>query len=72
MAECECLPECLFFNNGMAGIPAAADMFNKKYCRGDFQQGARHRVFTSPGRDQVPDDLFRDNRERAEKIMAVK
>ena len=69
MADCECLPKCLFFNDQMANMPAISEMFKKKYCNGDFSQCARYMVFKAVGKEKVPNDLFPNNTDGAEKTI---
>lgn len=71
MAECECLSKCLFFNDKMADMPAMAESMKRRYCMGDSTQCARHMVLVAKGRENVPADLFPNNIERANKILAV-
>jgi hypothetical protein len=70
MAECECLVKCLFFNDRMQNIPAVANMLKDKYCHGNSSECARYMVFKSLGRERVPGDLFPNQVDRAEKIIA--
>jgi hypothetical protein len=71
MADCECLPKCPFFNDRMADMPALAGMMKKKYCLNDNDTCARHIVFAALGSENVPDDLFPSQIDRARKIVAV-
>ena len=72
MADCECLPRCPFFNDKMAKMPTIAGFFKQKLCKGDFAQCARYRVFKGKGRESVPTDLYPDQVERAEALLAGK
>ncbi|GAB1482046.1 hypothetical protein MASR2M78_08610 [Treponema sp.] len=58
MADCECLPRCIFFNDKMANKPATSQVMKKKYCLGDSANCARHMVFKAVGGPNVPADLF--------------
>ena len=70
MAECECLPACLFFNDKMANMPTIAEMMKDELCRGDNTQCARHMVFLALGREKVPADLWPRQVDEAKKIIA--
>jgi hypothetical protein len=69
MADCECLPGCLFFNNKMTDMPVTADRLKNHYCKGDNSDCARHMVVVAKGKTAVPVDLFPQNIERARAIL---
>lgn len=69
MADCECLPQCPFFNDLLADTPATADMMKKRYCRGAFEKCARYKVFKAKGREFVPKNLFPNMTDKAEQII---
>lgn len=68
MPECEKLKKCLFFNDQMAGMPAMADMYKNRYCRGDKTKCARY-MLASRGLP-VPDDLYPNQVNRASELLA--
>jgi hypothetical protein len=70
MAECTLLAKCLFFNDKMASMPAAADMMKKKFCLKDSATCSRFMVCSALGREAVPTDLFPNHVERAQSIIA--
>ncbi len=70
MSECECVPRCIFFNDKMQDKPATAEMMKNRYCRGNFDACARHRVFKVLGGSCVPSDMFPTQAERADQILA--
>ncbi len=70
MEGCECLPRCIFFNDKMQDKPATADMMKKRYCLGNSDLCARHKVFKVLGGAKVPGDMFPNQLDRAEKILA--
>lgn len=72
MANCELLEMCIFFNNHMANMPSTSDVFKKIYCQGDFSKCARHMIVDALGRGTVPSDLFPNQVERANAIIAEK
>jgi hypothetical protein len=71
MAECECLPKCLFFNDKMADMPTMAESMKKRYCLGDSTHCARHMVLLAKGRENVPVDLFPNNEVRANALISA-
>lgn len=70
MAECECLSGCPFFNDKMTANPGLTDMYKKKYCLGNNEQCARHMVFEKLGKGNVPGDLYPNQRDKVEDILA--
>ncbi len=69
MADCICLPSCIFFNDKMENMHAMAQMYKTKYCLEDSSKCARHMVFDKKGKDFVPKDLFPNQIERAKEII---
>jgi hypothetical protein len=69
MAECVCLPKCIFFNDKMAGMPTTAQRMKQKFCTGNSSDCARYMVFEKLGRDKVPGDLFPHQKERALELI---
>jgi hypothetical protein len=55
---CECLSNCLFFNDKMANMPATSEIYKNNYCKKDSSYCARYKVFKALGKDNVPKDLF--------------
>lgn len=70
MSECECLPKCPFFHDKMDNMPAMADIFKHRYCMGDNLSCARHRVFEVLGRGEVPTDMFPNDVQYADTLLA--
>lgn len=70
MADCECLAGCPFFNDKMQNMPALANIMKNRYCHDDFAHCARHMIFEKLGKEAVPMDLFPNQTDRAEKILA--
>jgi hypothetical protein len=70
MSDCTLLAKCIFFNDKMASMPAAADMMKKKFCLKDSSTCARYMVCTTMGREFVPADLFPNSVDRARAIIA--
>jgi len=71
MADCELLPKCIFFNDKMASMPVASDLMKKKYCQNDSTACARFMVFSALGREYVPADLYPNDVERAQAVIAA-
>ncbi len=69
MADCEFLSGCPFFNDQMQNMPATAEVYKSRYCRGDKTACARYMVKTEAGGDFVASDLFPNQSERAEIII---
>ena len=65
MADCECMPTCLFFNDKMAETPATADMLKQRFCLGDKNGCARYMVRSALGKDKVPSELYPNQKEKA-------
>lgn len=70
MADCKCLPQCLFFNDKMQNMPTAAGLLKKRLCRGDNSQCARFQVLAALGREKVPADLAPNQVDRASTLIA--
>ena len=71
MAECKYLVKCPFFNDQMDDMPATADAFKRRFCTGDYSNCARLLVFKALGISKVPRNLFPNQMEKAEQIIAV-
>lgn len=72
MADCPLLEKCPFFNDRMAGMPTMASLYKTRFCKGEFPTCARHMVVTGWDREHVPADLFPNQVERAQEILAKK
>lgn len=70
MAQCECLPQCPFFNDKMQNMPALSNLLKKEYCNGDSTDCARHMIFKKLGKEAVPSNLYPNNQDQARKILA--
>jgi len=69
--ECEKLRACLFFNDQMESMPAAAELLKTKYCRGTFSDCARFRVASRLGAGGVPKDMSPGDLARAETLLTA-
>ncbi len=70
MADCPSLPRCVFFNDHMARISAAAESMKKRYCRDDNSQCARWLVCKAKGAPAGPADLYPNETERLDVLLA--
>lgn len=70
MADCECLPACIFFNDQMKGLDAIREMMKRRYCYGDNSDCARYMVFSALGKGRVPADLIPNQVEKARDFLA--
>jgi hypothetical protein len=71
MADCECLAKCPFFHDRMANMPSMADIYKQRYCKEDNFLCARYRVFKALGRESVPSDMFPNELDRANDMVAT-
>lgn len=70
MANCLLTEKCIFFNDKMADMPGTASSFKRKYCQDDYASCARYEVYKAAGRDNVPKDLFPNQNDKVQKIIA--
>lgn len=70
VADCECLPTCIFFNDQMAEMPSMSNIIKERYCKGSNVHCARHMVFRVLGKTAVPKDLYPSQVERAQEVLA--
>ena len=67
--DCKYLAACPFFNDKMATIPLAADLYKSHYCRDVFSECARYMVRETCGKEGTPGDLYPNEIERAQEIL---
>lgn len=72
MADCECLERCIFFNDKMATRPATAGVYKRRFCHEENTHCARYIVFKNLGKEAVPNDLYPNEFQRAEKLLENK
>jgi hypothetical protein len=71
MLECECLATCPFFNDKMKEKPAMAKVYKEKYCLGGHKtECARYSVRNAIGKENVPLDLYPNQMDTANIIIA--
>ncbi|NQT25224.1 hypothetical protein HQ585_07710 [candidate division KSB1 bacterium] len=71
MADCECLPQCPFFNNKMEGKTITVELMKSQYCRDDFESCARHMIYVKLDSEKVPAELFPNQVDRAKNILGA-
>jgi hypothetical protein len=54
----------------MAERPATANAYKRRFCKEDNTSCARYMVFKAKGKDSVPANLFPNQQDRAQKIIA--
>lgn len=69
MSECECMSECLFFNDKMSNMPLTSKVLKQLYCKGNSSKCARYIIFRALGKGKVPDDLFPNQITRIQKVF---
>ena len=70
MPDCQLLENCLFFNDRMANMPSTAEVIKIRYCREENSGCARFMIYQAIGKGKVPQDLFPNQSDRAEKVIA--
>ena len=71
MQDCKLVEKCIFFNDKMADMPSMANLFKDRFCHADGEGCARYAVFQVLGRENVPVDLYPNDMQRAESILAT-
>lgn len=71
MADCEFLESCPFFKGTLLNMPAMASYFKSEYCQRNFTACARYMVRQALGKEQIPPDLYPDETNRAERLIAT-
>jgi hypothetical protein len=70
MANCELLLACPFYNEKLKALPGLAEGLKKLYCFVEKPVCARYMIAKALGREKVPLDLFPNEIEKAENIIA--
>lgn len=70
MANCASIEKCVFFQDKMANMPDIAASMKRRLCQTDNSKCARWMVRTKLGPASVPADLFPNQVERANMIIA--
>lgn len=71
MSDCELLDICKFFNEFLPSMKSVARTLKESYCLGDNSECARFLVYKELGVEAVPKDLFPNDLEKAELIIAT-
>jgi hypothetical protein len=67
MANCDKLGDCPFFSGRVEHTPAVANLLKENYCFDDAANCARLQLIAAG--KHVPDDLFPNDTERAERLL---
>ena len=70
MPVCEGFEKCTFFKEHMASMPSTAALSQSAFCKSNFSECARYRVFKTLGETAVPSDLSPSESARADRIIA--
>ena len=70
MADCTFLKKCLYFNDKLKNMPTAAEGIKMMYCLWHYDECARYTIAKVMGRENVPNDLFPPDLDRANKILS--
>ncbi|MBP1729332.1 MAG: hypothetical protein H6Q56_1705 [Deltaproteobacteria bacterium] len=69
VTNCELIEECFFINDRMTTMPSTAAAYKKTYCERDFATCGRYLVCKAIGRENIPQDLFPHQCDRAIEII---
>jgi hypothetical protein len=69
MASCKFIETCIFFNDKMAEMPSIANLYKRRFCEAGDPSCARHRVVEALGRENVPQNLYPNDAERADALI---
>lgn len=70
MAQCELIDTCPFFNDKLANKPDEVEDMKETYCKNNNLNCARYMVFNSVGKDNMPENLYPDEKTRAYMFIA--
>jgi hypothetical protein len=70
MAECEYINECPYPQGKLSGREDEREALMDEYCRSNSLHCARYMVSMALGADQVPADLFPDEKGRGYQLIA--
>ncbi len=68
--SCISLKGCPFFNDRMPIDSGLGLMYKNKYCLDDFKECARYKVCVALGKENVPDNLYPNMLNAAEKLIS--
>ncbi len=67
--ECPNLAGCPFFNEILKNMPSTDNILKKEYCKKNYKECARYIVASAIGKENVPIDLYPNDKNRAERII---
>lgn len=70
MAQCEGFDNCSYFKVFMSNMPSTAALTQSNYCKNNFTECARYRIWKALGEAAVPADLSPSESDKADKIIA--
>jgi hypothetical protein len=70
MAQCDGFDNCSYFTEFMGNMPSTAALTQSNYCKNNFAECARYRIWKTIGEAAVPADLSPSESEQADKIIA--
>jgi hypothetical protein len=70
MNGCDRIAMCAFYNDELAALPAAAELYKQRYCRGDSSSCARRRIVEVFGVECVPPELYPTDSLYADTLLA--
>jgi hypothetical protein len=69
VTECELTNNCDSFYESIKNMPSTSRLMKGAYCKGDYSDCARYKVYTVQGREKVPVDLCPSDLNRASKLL---
>lgn len=69
MNKCPYIDQCNFFNVKMANMPQIVELMQRKYCKKDFTECARYIMAERFGVDNIPDNMFPHETNRANRFV---
>ena len=72
MAECELIDKCPFFSGQLAERADEREELKEKYCKNNNLNCARYMIASSVGKEQIPPNLYPDEKIAAYAIIAEK
>lgn len=70
-SNCECFETCDLFNTSISKLPSTSKSFQDKFCHLNHKSCARYMVFEKLGKDEIPKDLFPNERGRALELIGA-
>ena len=70
MQECELISTCPFYMGHLKGNEKDISELQEKYCKNNNLHCARYMVFMALGRENMPEELFPHQKERAYELIS--